>query len=242
MCRCAIFGLFCERGAYTRKLFKEVMVKFQFKEMISMSNHNVNYQTRDNRRTNRYSNSANQYERRNRQGYEDGNTVRKYQPQIQRDDDDVSQIQRDIRIKKERDRQRDARFKRMRARWLETTKMMDLSSFVVLSLAVVVLLIVLVDYISIKSDLTTMSKEIATETATYNSMKAKNDSLQKEVESSINLQDIYKVATEELGMVFADESQVIKYQFNESAYVRQYEDLPEVKDDDILEDITSAIK
>ena len=38
---------------------------------------------------------------------------------------------------------------------------------------------------------------------------------------------VYKVATEELGMVYANKDQVRLYNKTESEYVRQYEDIPE---------------
>ena len=37
---------------------------------------------------------------------------------------------------------------------------------------------------------------------------------------------VYKVATEELGMVKADRSQIKTYTNSEKEYVRQYEDIP----------------
>ena len=41
------------------------------------------------------------------------------------------------------------------------------------------------------------------------------------------LDNIYKIATEELGMVYANKDQVRMYNKTESEYVRQYEDIPE---------------
>ena len=40
------------------------------------------------------------------------------------------------------------------------------------------------------------------------------------------LDHVYKVATEELGMVYANKDQVLMYNRTESEYVRQYEDIP----------------
>jgi hypothetical protein len=44
---------------------------------------------------------------------------------------------------------------------------------------------------------------------------------------SSDLDYVYKVATEELGMVYANKNQVRLYNKTESEYVRQYEDIPE---------------
>lgn len=37
---------------------------------------------------------------------------------------------------------------------------------------------------------------------------------------------VYKVATEELGMVYANKNQILQYDKTESEYVRQNEDIP----------------
>ena len=41
-----------------------------------------------------------------------------------------------------------------------------------------------------------------------------------------DLDHVYKVATEELGMVYANKDQILLYDKTESEYVRQYEDIP----------------
>jgi cell division protein FtsB len=57
-------------------------------------------------------------------------------------------------------------------------------------------------------------------------LREENDALETRINTSVDLDYIYKVATEELGMVYADESQVRLYNKTESEYVRQYEDIP----------------
>ena len=58
------------------------------------------------------------------------------------------------------------------------------------------------------------------------SLRAENDTLQTRINTSVDLDHIYKVATEELGMVYAGKSQVRMYHQTESEFVRQYEDIP----------------
>ncbi len=57
-------------------------------------------------------------------------------------------------------------------------------------------------------------------------LKAENDATETRINTSIDLDYIYKVATEELGMVYANRDQVLLYDKTESEYVRQYEDIP----------------
>ena len=62
---------------------------------------------------------------------------------------------------------------------------------------------------------------------TLEKKKADNDALETRINTSIDLDNIYKIATEELGMVYANKDQVRMYNKTESEYVRQYEDIPE---------------
>ena len=58
-------------------------------------------------------------------------------------------------------------------------------------------------------------------------LRSNNDALQTRINTEIDLDHVYKVATEELGMVYANKDQVRMYNKTESEYVRQYEDIPE---------------
>ena len=58
-------------------------------------------------------------------------------------------------------------------------------------------------------------------------LKNENDGLESSIKSyRPDLDYVYKVATEELGMIEADNSQIKTYINTEKEYVRQYEDLP----------------
>ena len=57
-------------------------------------------------------------------------------------------------------------------------------------------------------------------------LKRENDALQTSINTDIDLDHIYEVATGELGMVYANRGQVVRYKKTESEYVRQYEDIP----------------
>ena len=58
-------------------------------------------------------------------------------------------------------------------------------------------------------------------------MRTENDALETSINTSIDLNEIYEIATKELGMVYAKKDQVLLYDKTESEYVRQYEDIPE---------------
>lgn len=59
-------------------------------------------------------------------------------------------------------------------------------------------------------------------------LKNENDGLESSIKSyRPDLDYVYKVATEELGMIEADNSQIKTYINTEKEYVRQYEELPQ---------------
>ncbi len=48
----------------------------------------------------------------------------------------------------------------------------------------------------------------------------------QKINTDTNLDYVYKVATEELGMVYANSNQVVLYDKTDNEYVRQYDDIP----------------
>ena len=58
-------------------------------------------------------------------------------------------------------------------------------------------------------------------------MKAENDALETRIKTSVDLDHVYKVATEQRCMVYADKNQLRVYKNTESEYVRQNESIPE---------------
>lgn len=56
-------------------------------------------------------------------------------------------------------------------------------------------------------------------------LKNKNETKTRNIESSIDYSEIYRMATEELGMVYPDSKNIIKYKNGESEYVIQFKDV-----------------
>ena len=57
-------------------------------------------------------------------------------------------------------------------------------------------------------------------------MKMRNDAAYEKVMSSIDLEHVRDVAITQLGMVYAEEGQIISYSSQERDYIRQYSDVP----------------
>ena len=103
---------------------------------------------------------------------------------------------------------------------------MNLPYVIMLTLAVFCVLVICVNYLHIQSDISTRLANIEKLEKGVEQLKAENDALETRINTSIDLDYIYKVATEELGMVYANRNQVRLYDKTESEYVRQYEDIP----------------
>ncbi len=81
-------------------------------------------------------------------------------------------------------------------------------------------------YIQLQTEINTHISSIEKKSTALEKLKSENDALQSSIDTSIDLDEVYRVATQELGMVYADQDQIITYSKTESGYVRQYEDIP----------------
>lgn len=96
-----------------------------------------------------------------------------------------------------------------------------------LASALVIMGIVLSGYIQLQSDITQTVEHISKLESELNDLKLSNDEEYSRITSSIDLEEIRRIAIGELGMGYAKEGQVIGYQTDGSDYVRQYEDIPD---------------
>lgn len=96
---------------------------------------------------------------------------------------------------------------------------------VVMAAAMVVIFLTLAKYISLNIDISNKSKELASLRKELSTVTMENDNIEMAINSSIDYDYIYKVATEELGMVYASQSQIVTYEHNDGEYVVQYKDV-----------------
>ena len=80
---------------------------------------------------------------------------------------------------------------------------------------------VLIGYVRLQAKITTMTQEIARMEKQYNNLKIANDEELCRIESSIDLDEIKRVAIAELGMTYPKEGQIITYQAAGYDYVRK---------------------
>ena len=109
----------------------------------------------------------------------------------------------------------------------ERAMYMDLPYVIMLTLASICTLYLCVNYLHIQSAITARMHNIEAMEEKLEKMRTENDALETSINTSIDLNEIYEIATKELGMVYAKKDQVLLYDKTESEYVRQYEDIPE---------------
>ena len=134
----------------------------------------------------------------------------------------------------ERERTRERRVVQYRQNMSHTVRknqekalQMDLPYVIMLTLATFCTLYICVSYLKLQSSVTARLNHIESLEESIEKLKGDNDALLTRINTSVDLDYVYKVATEELGMVYANKDQVRLYNKTESEYVRQYEDIPE---------------
>lgn len=103
----------------------------------------------------------------------------------------------------------------------------SLTSLLVLTIAIAATLYVCVEYLKMQSDVKTMDKTILTLEQDLTTLRSENDAAFEQLDNAIDLDYVYRVAVEELGMVYPNNNTVIAYKSATEDYVRQYQDIPD---------------
>ena len=94
-----------------------------------------------------------------------------------------------------------------------------------LSLAMAVTGFVLIGYLRLQSGITTSVEKVARLESQLNNLKQENAETLSRIDSSIDLEEIRRIAITELGMVYAGDGQIVEIPSEGSDYVRQYEQI-----------------
>lgn len=81
--------------------------------------------------------------------------------------------------------------------------------------------VILLNYIQLQARLTNTAKTVAAKESQLNNMRIANDEAYNRVLNSLDLEQIKRVAIGELGMVYAQEGQIIGYTAESRDYMRQ---------------------
>lgn len=143
---------------------------------------------------------------RNRSEYVYGNTVRKLEPQrpqrhwVEAPVKKVSPV-----VRKNR----------------EKAHHMSAGYVLFLAVALCAAAYILVNYIQLQARLTNLTKSVANKKSELNVLTLSNDEEYNRIISGIDLEEIKRIAIGELGMVYAQEGQIIEYENESKDYMRK---------------------
>lgn len=98
-----------------------------------------------------------------------------------------------------------------------------------LAVVTVAALFICIGYLQLSSEVNGRASRISRMETELKEARMENDANYNRIMKSVNLEEIRQIAIEELHMVYADEGQIVFYDSEDSDYVRQYEDIPEVE-------------
>ena len=98
-----------------------------------------------------------------------------------------------------------------------------------LALSFLVMALILIGYLDLKSDITARTQNIATLKNELNNLKLENDERYERLTTSIDLNEVRKIAESELNMSYAGQGQIQVFSKDKSDYVHQLTDLPDGK-------------
>jgi cell division protein FtsL len=97
----------------------------------------------------------------------------------------------------------------------------------VLTAAIIATVYVCVEFLMIQTEVSRMDKKIISLERELTTLTNENDAAYTSINTAIDLNHVYDVAVEELGMVYPNNNTVISFQSSDVSYVRQYEDIPD---------------
>ncbi len=143
-----------------------------------------------------------------RQNYVQGSTVRKIRPDQEIHRSPQKKVNNSVR--RNRDRARN----------------MNPGYVLFLGAALVATGMILVYYIGLQSDITNSIKHISTLESQLNDLKVANEEEYSRISSGVDLEEIRRIAIQELGMQYAQEGQIISFTSENNDYVKQMAEIP----------------
>ena len=143
--------------------------------------------------------------------YVDGNTARRLQTQ------ELPQLEEEWQQRKER---------RERRKKKPQKSPMNIGYLFVMIVSMVIVCGILISYVNLQADITNRIEHIASLESELNDLKLSNDETYTKIMSQVDLEEIKRIAIQELGMKYAKEGQVVTYTGEGSDYVTQYSEIP----------------
>ncbi len=105
----------------------------------------------------------------------------------------------------------------------------DFLSILVVLGSLAIMLGVVFQFIRLQTDVTRSREQYAAMRVEYEDLKRSNDLYHERIVSKVDINEVVRIAEEELGMKLAGEGQIISYSGQIDDYVKQYADIPGVK-------------
>lgn len=96
-----------------------------------------------------------------------------------------------------------------------------------LSFALIATGCILVGYIKLQSDITNSIKNISRLETQLNDLRLANDEEYNRITSRVDLEEVRRIAIQELGMQYAKEGQIVTFESENNDYVKQIAAIPE---------------
>ena len=118
--------------------------------------------------------------------------------------------------------------KRISKRRSHKAKLYSISiiSFFVFSSAILTVTVFLIHYLNLRSECNQIDKSIYRLEEEYEKIIKNNKQMENELKTYQDLDEIYRKAVGEYGMVFPNKNETILYEAPDEGYVRQYAEIP----------------
>jgi len=131
-----------------------------------------------------------------------------------------------VRKKRHQRTEQERQEERVRIRRIRRNNHMNLVYTLAVSGVVVVMFIICWQYLRVQAQVKENASTVSKLQAELIELTNQNDETELDINANIDYEALYDIATQELGMVYPDKDQVIKYEAGVSEYVKQYGDIP----------------
>lgn len=87
--------------------------------------------------------------------------------------------------------------------------------------------VILIGYINLQSEITNSVKRVSRMESELHALKQDNDEYETRINSSVDLEEVKRIAICELGMKYASEGQIIRVEGGGDDYARKYSEIPQ---------------
>ena len=148
--------------------------------------------------------------------YIDGNVIRHVQA--------VPQKRTDRRSMMQERRREEAQVQAKRTR--ERALRMNVPYVSFLTAVSIATVFVCVNFLQLQAQGISYRNQIASLESQLTELKLANDNAYEETLSSVDMEEVKRIAVNDLGMTYADEGQIITYSNQDGDYIRQYAEIP----------------